>query len=61
MIHALAEDEKTHYWVRVKAEDYVEGYSRSGKWRLGAELEDPENWFGEELDEEDENAGEETK
>ena len=61
VIHALAKDEKPPYWVRVKAEDYVEGYSRSGEWRLGSELEDPDDWFGEELDEEDENAGEETK
>lgn len=61
VIHALAKDEKTPYWVRVKAEDYVEGYSRSGEWRLGSELEVPDDWFGEELDEEDENAGEETK
>ena len=60
-IRTLAKDEKTPYWVRVKAEDYVEGYSRSGEWRLGSELEDPDDWFGEELDEEDENAGEETK
>jgi TPR repeat protein len=60
-IRTLAKDETADFWIRDQAEDYVEGYSRSGEWRLGSELEDPDDWFGEELDEEDENAGEETK
>ena len=55
-IRALAEDEKIPDLFREKAADYVEGYRRSGEWRPGSELEDPELDFGEEPDEEDENA-----
>ena len=60
-IRTLAKDETADFWIRDQAEEYTEVYSRSGQWCLAWELEDPDDWFGEELDEEDENAGEETK
>jgi len=58
-IRALAKDiyQSKQPWIAEEAADYVEGYRLSGEWRPGSELEVDDFEF----DEEDENAGEETK